>query len=440
MDTYEECGVGVPWDEDEDENSLCALKGRASRAVSRLWDEARWPGPERNYSLEQELKTFRGALEERIDDMPPHEARKWLMANVGALQSILARTESERWHALRVLVWMRGGLALTADFLAEASATATGAPTAPSWDEAEKLVAEAHAAHAPHAAHADDAPHADDDDDDGEGPAPSEGDEWDDENSLCSLKERMRRAVYWLSEEAWGEGNAPNHSLEYELQIFLGEVKGCLDAMSPHEAHAWLVGNIGAIEALRARTERERQHALRALVGLRGSASNISDLLEEISAPANAPTPTGAPTDDDDEGGDDDEDEEDDDDDEGDFHAPAVREIVQAYRTTAMKQRDLLLARLRQACARLGAEAACFASWGTNEQPLNARLGQFQARAIFCLKGICPIDAQAWLEGNVGELEGLHARNRQEYDQAGLVLSGVEDRLFGLLYDLARER
>jgi len=264
-------------------------------------------------------------------------------------------------------------------------------------------------------------------------PAPTEDDDDDEEaeNSAGVLKDRMARAVYRLWDEGYLPAHDRNNSLEEELTTFRGELEERMDAMPSHESHFWLESNLGAIERLHARTERERNHALLVLVGLRGSLAYTADFLE-TNAPAPAPTEGPTTTEDDDE-------EESDDDDEGDFHAPAVREIVAAYRLTAMSQRDLLLARLRNAAARLGAEAACFASWDPNEKGLNADLGRFIARAEFCLRGICPLEAQTWLSSHVGELE-VHARNRQEYDQARQVLEGLSERLFGLIYEIAREK
>ena len=275
---------------------------------------------------------------------------------------------------------------------------------------------------------------------------------WDGAN-LDDLRARLGSALGRLIEEAMWTAAPCKPALEEEIDLFAQDADELLGGMNPYEAEIWLGMHLGAIERLRARTERERGNALLVLQGGRANLVYTAYHLKSDEGTATATTEgpsvpswdeaetrvaaAHAAHDDDD---DDDDDEGGDGDDEGGFCAPAVREIVQAYRATAMKQRDLLLARLRNSAARLGAEAACFASWDPDEKGLNADIGRFIARAEFCLRGICPIDAAAWLEGNVGELEGLHARNRSEYEQAGLALSGLNDRLFGLLYDLARER
>jgi hypothetical protein len=257
------------------------------------------------------------------------------------------------------------------------------------------------------------------------------------ENRLAALKERLGSAIYRLSKEAWGEGDAPTHGLEHEILIFLDEVFGSLNAMPPHEAADWLAGNFGAVERLHASTEREREHSLRVLVGLRGSANYTADLLEDNAPPASTEGPTDIPTTDyDDEipWSDDDDDEE-----EEEFHKVATREIVAAYRQTAICIRDNLIARFREHAQRLGLQAA-------EHEPnpwrygLNDSLGRFMGRIEVVLRGISPIEAQEWLQSNVEEFEGLRANTPREYDQAGHVLSGLSDRLFGMLYEIAREK
>ena len=405
---YEECGIGE-------------LLARMRQEKHRLADEATRAGDERGRSrLEKEMSDLRAQWGGALSTMPLNEAQALLISHLREIEGLHAHTEWGVGRAILVMKGLQGALAYVAAHLEalEDESSAEGPAPAPAPTEEE-----------------------DDDDDDEE-----------DENSL---KARMARAVYRLWDEGYLPAHDRNNSLEEELTTFRGELEERMDDMPSHESHFWLESNLGAIERLHARTEKERNHALLVLVGLRGSLAYTANHLARSDEGSNETTTTGAPAvpswdeaetmvaeahaahaDDDD----DDDDEEDDGEDEGGFCAPAVREIVAAYRLTAMSQRDLLLARLRQACARLGAEAACFASWDPNERALNARLGQFQARAIFCLRGICPLDAQTWLDANVGEIEGAHARTRDEYEQAGLILSGVEDRLFGLLYDLAREK
>jgi hypothetical protein len=384
----------------DDENSLCNLKDRLERAMHRLSEEAWWPGHERNHSLESELLIFQDEVLAHMNAMPPHEAMRWLGAHLASIEYLHARTERERWHALRTLVGIRGNADYTADLL-EDSTPPTPTPPTPT--------------------------------------APTEEDDeipWDDDDdSLSSLESRAARAVYRLWDEAWWPNSDRNYSLEQELLTFKGTLEERLDDMPHADARQWLMENVGALQSLLARTESEREHALQKLIAIRGGLEYTADHI----AAANAPTPTPptptAPTEEDDEIPWDDDDQDDE-----EFHAAATREIVEAYRATAMAQRDLLLARFRGACARLGGEAACTARghpWGRG---VNAQLGQLAGRVEFCMKGICPIDAAAWLESNVGELEELHARNKQEYDQAGLAIASLDDRLFGLIYDLARER
>ena len=250
------------------------------------------------------------------------------------------------------------------------------------------------------------------------------------ECGVGELLARMRQEKHRLSDEAVGAGNERGSArLEKEMSELRAQWGGELSLMPIQEAHALLVSNLVEINKLHAHTEWGVGRAVLTIKGLQGALAYVAAHLESIAdeSSANAPAPT------------EEDDDDDDDDDEGDFHAPAVREIVAAYRQTAMRQRDLLLARMRNAAARLGAEAACFASWDPNEH-LNNDFGRFIARAEFCLRGICPLEAQTWLESNAGVVEGLHARNRSEYDQARLVLSGLNDRLFGLIYEIAREK
>ena len=396
-------GSGIPLEDEKesDENSLCSLKDRLERAMHRLSEEAWWPGHERNHSLESELLIFYDEVWGCMTAMPPHEAMRWLGAHMGPLEYLHARTARERWHALRTLVGLRGSADYTADLVEDGTSPMPTAPTpnAPTEEE--------------------------------------EGTPWDDDDdSLSSLESSAARAVYRLWDEAWWPNADRNYSLEQELLTFKGTMEERLDDMPPADARQWLMENVGALQSLVARTESEREQALHKLVEIRGGLEYTADHISFSNAPTpTAPTPT-APTEEDDEIPWDDDDDQDDE----EFHAAATREIVEAYRATAMVQRDLLLARFRGACARLGGEAACTARghpWGRG---LNAQLGQLAGRIEFCLKGLCPIDAATWLEGNIGELEGLTARNKQEYDNAGLAIAGMDDRLFGLIYDLARER
>ena len=389
-----------PTHNEEDENSLCNLKDRLERAMHRLSEEAWWPGHERNHSLESELLIFQDEIWACMSAMPPHEAMRWLGAHMGSLEYLHARTARERWHTLRTLVGLRGSADYTADLVEDGTSPTPNAPTPT---------------------------------------APTEEDDeipWDDDEDSFGLKGRAVRALYRLSDEARWPGHERNYSLEHEIETFQEMLEDRLNGMPPHEAMRWLEDNIGVLQSILARTEDERQYALRKLAAIRGGLEYTADHIAAANAPTpNAPTPT-APTEEDDEIPWDDDDDQDDE----EFHAAATREIVEAYRATAMSQRDLLLARFRGACTRLGAEAACTARghpWGRG---LNAQLGQLAGRVEFCLKGLCPIDASAWLEGNIGELEGLTARNKQEYDHAGLVVASLDDRLFGLVYDLARER
>ena len=258
----------------------------------------------------------------------------------------------------------------------------------------------------------------------------------DQKNRLWALEDRMGIALCRLYREAWGKKDALNYKLDWEIETFRGQADEVLSAMPPNEAAQWIVENLGTIERLHADTDEERYYTLRALASLGANLARAADHLEEASTPT--PTAHGAPTTTDDEipwsDGDDEEEDE-----EEEFHAAATREIVAAYRNTAICIRDNLIARFRGHAQRLGLQAAEHSPnpW---RYGLNNELGRLMGHVEVFLRGINPLEAQSWLESNIEEFESLKANTPREYDQAAQALSGLSDRLVGLLYEIAREK
>jgi hypothetical protein len=383
-----------------EENRLAALKGRMREAIHQLSREAWGESDAPTHGLEYELQIFREEVEGALDAMPPSEAADWLAGNFGAIEHLHARTGKERWHALRALVGLRGSADYTADLLEDNAAPAPAeGPTATEGTSA---------------------------------PTPTDEDE--DEDALDEMLRRLARANDRIKEEVAEPGYSRHSGLERDLYTFCDVLVYNLRKIPPRLALMWLGAHLATLEALRARNEQERQHALLVLRGLRGNLYyTIAHILDD------EPPAVTAREEDEDE----DEDEipwdDEDDGEEEEFHAAATREIVQAYRQTAVCIRENLIARFREAAERLGRQASEHSPdpW---RRGLNDDLGRFMGRVEVVIRGICPLEAHTWLESNIEEFEALQANNPREYEQTERALSGLSDRLFGLLYEISREK